>query len=130
MQLKRSGCASSACPQSLVLVQLAFQETCLTEYTGIRRDPHGSLIWEEGQDSSQYRCVWKTGHGVSSPCALSPPILILQPLTPHRWETGYTALFLMSNEAAYTNGTTNVMDGGIWAGIAGKARDPRVISKM
>jgi len=46
------------------------------------------------------------------------------------WETGYTALFLMSHESAYTNGTTNMMDGGIWAGVAGKPRKDRVISKM
>ncbi|KAF2094263.1 short-chain dehydrogenase [Rhizodiscina lignyota] len=46
------------------------------------------------------------------------------------WETGYTALFLISHESAYTNGTTQIMDGGIWAGIATKPRDPRVLSAL
>jgi hypothetical protein len=55
---------------------------------------------------------------------------VVQLLISHRWETGYTALFLMSHESSYTNGTTQIMDGGIWAGVAMKPRLERVLSKM
>ena len=46
------------------------------------------------------------------------------------WETAYTALFLLSRESSYTNGTTQIMDGGIWAGVATQPRNPRVLSKL
>jgi NAD(P)-dependent dehydrogenase (short-subunit alcohol dehydrogenase family) len=48
------------------------------------------------------------------------------------WEVAYTALFLVSNEASYVNGTTIFMDGGMTAGLVGRKRAERkpVSSKL
>jgi NAD(P)-dependent dehydrogenase (short-subunit alcohol dehydrogenase family) len=44
------------------------------------------------------------------------------------WEVAYTALFLISNEASYVNGTTIFMDGGMTAGLVGRKREEREVS--
>jgi NAD(P)-dependent dehydrogenase (short-subunit alcohol dehydrogenase family) len=48
------------------------------------------------------------------------------------WEVANTALFLVSNEASYVNGTTIFMDGGMTAGLVGRKRAERksVSSKL
>jgi hypothetical protein len=46
------------------------------------------------------------------------------------WETAYTALFLTSHESAYVSGIYIMMDAGTRAGVAGREREGRVLSKI